>query len=55
VALILAQPNIMFFIAWNEFQCIHPFRFKTQQGHILQCELGVEKWVQAWRLKQGGN
>ncbi len=33
VALILAQPNF-FFITWNEFQCIHPFKSKTQQGHI---------------------
>jgi hypothetical protein len=24
----------MFFIAWNEFQCIHPFRSKTGQSHI---------------------
>jgi hypothetical protein len=43
------------FIAWGKLRCPDPLKSKTQQNHISECGLGVERWVQAWKPKQGGN
>jgi hypothetical protein len=40
---------------WLELHCPNPSRSKTNKVAFLKCGLNVERWVEAWRPKQGGN